>query len=93
LTTGTKEEQYFGPITGRTMPAHPESQPHPEPDRLEIAADQAIAASGGDARDAVKALIVANQFWNRWSKSYGPTCRRDTRAATTTEGSKLTQGE
>jgi hypothetical protein len=31
-------------------------------DLLEAAADQAIAACGGDAREAVKALIVANQF-------------------------------
>jgi hypothetical protein len=31
-------------------------------DRLEMATDQAIAACGGDARDAVKALIVANEF-------------------------------
>jgi hypothetical protein len=31
-------------------------------DRLEAATDQAIAACGGDARDAVKALIVANEF-------------------------------
>jgi stage V sporulation protein SpoVS len=31
-------------------------------DRLETAADQAIAACGGNARDAVKALIVANEF-------------------------------
>ncbi|RXG96100.1 hypothetical protein [Bradyrhizobium vignae] len=29
---------------------------------LEFAADQAIAACGGDAREAVKALIVANDF-------------------------------
>jgi hypothetical protein len=29
---------------------------------LEAAADQAIAACGGDAREAVKALIVANHF-------------------------------
>ena len=29
---------------------------------LESAADQAIAACGGDAREAVKALIVANSF-------------------------------
>jgi hypothetical protein len=29
---------------------------------LELAADQAIAACGGDAREAVKALIVANGF-------------------------------
>ena len=30
--------------------------------RLEAVADEAIAACGGDARDAVKALIVANEF-------------------------------
>jgi hypothetical protein len=44
------------------MPADPESQPTPEPDRLEAATNQAIAACGGDARQAVKALIVANEF-------------------------------
>jgi hypothetical protein len=27
-----------------------------------VATDQAISACGGDARDAVKALIVANEF-------------------------------
>ena len=31
-------------------------------DTLEAAADQAIAAYGGDAREAVKALIVVNNF-------------------------------
>jgi hypothetical protein len=36
--------------------------PQPEPDRLEVATDQAIAACGGNARDAVKALIIANEF-------------------------------
>jgi hypothetical protein len=35
---------------------------HPARDDLETAADQAIAACGGDAREAVKALIVANDF-------------------------------
>jgi hypothetical protein len=44
------------------MPADPKSQPAPEPDRLEAATDQAIATSGGNARNAVKALIVANEF-------------------------------
>jgi hypothetical protein len=39
------------------MSADPECQPTSEPDRLEAATDQAIAA-----RDAVKALIVANEF-------------------------------
>jgi hypothetical protein len=42
--------------------ANPDSQPTPELDRLEAATDQAIAACGGDAREAVKALIVANEF-------------------------------
>jgi hypothetical protein len=41
------------------------SAPNPEQsdaDQLETAADQAIAACGGDAREAVKAMIVANHF-------------------------------
>ena len=44
------------------MPPDLESKPTSEPDRLEVAADEAIAACGGNARDAVKALIVANEF-------------------------------
>ena len=44
------------------MPADPESQPRSEQYRLEAATEQAIAACGGNARDAVKALIVANEF-------------------------------
>ena len=43
------------------------SQPLPNPEQsdanhLEAAADQAIAACGGDLREAAKALIVANHF-------------------------------
>ena len=34
-------------------------------DALEAAADQAIAACGGDARETVKALLVANDFLER----------------------------
>jgi hypothetical protein len=34
----------------------------PDIDRLETAADQAIAACGGEVRDALKALIVANEY-------------------------------
>jgi hypothetical protein len=34
----------------------------PDTDQLNAAADQAIAARGGDAREAVKALLVANEF-------------------------------
>jgi stage V sporulation protein SpoVS len=44
------------------MPSDPDTQPAPEPDRLEVATDQAIAACGGNVRNAVKALIVANEF-------------------------------
>ena len=40
----------------------PARNPQPDADQLEAAADQAIAACGGDAREAVKALIVANHF-------------------------------
>ncbi len=36
--------------------------PQADADRLDVAADQAIAACGGDAREAVKALLVANEF-------------------------------
>jgi hypothetical protein len=36
--------------------------PHSDADQLEAAADQAIEACGGNAREAIKALIVANQF-------------------------------
>jgi hypothetical protein len=44
------------------MSAAPESStPSPDVD-LDLAADQAIAACGGDAREAVKALIVATEF-------------------------------
>jgi hypothetical protein len=43
------------------------SQPLPNPeqsdtDQLEAAADQALAICGGDARETIKALIVANHF-------------------------------
>jgi hypothetical protein len=47
------------------MPSHAiqsRCQPTSEPNRLEVATDEAIAACGGDARDAVKSLIVANEF-------------------------------
>jgi hypothetical protein len=58
LTTGTKEEQYPAAIEANVMSANPQ----PEFDRREAATDQAIAACGGNARDAVKALVVANEF-------------------------------
>ncbi|WLA64930.1 hypothetical protein [Bradyrhizobium diazoefficiens] len=46
------------------MPAAPESAAPAEGD-LELAADQAIEACGGDARETVKALLVANDFLER----------------------------
>jgi hypothetical protein len=46
------------------MDFHMSSAPNPQSDadQLKAATDQAIAACGGDAREAVKALIVANHF-------------------------------
>jgi hypothetical protein len=54
------------------------SAPNPEQsdaDRLEAAADEAIAACGGDAREAVKALIVANHFLETELENCGPRSR------------------
>jgi hypothetical protein len=42
--------------------ASPEPTTTPAPEDIETAADQTIAACGGDAPEAVKALIVANSF-------------------------------
>ncbi|SIO45230.1 hypothetical protein SAMN05443247_05561 [Bradyrhizobium erythrophlei] len=44
------------------MPAAPETTAATAPADLDAAADQAIATCGGDAREAVKALLVANDF-------------------------------
>jgi hypothetical protein len=44
------------------MPKHSAPSPQSDPDRLEVATDEAITACGGNARDAVKALIVANEY-------------------------------
>jgi hypothetical protein len=44
------------------MPQSAAPNPQADADRLEAATNQAIAACGGDARDAVTALIVANEF-------------------------------
>jgi hypothetical protein len=64
LTIRTKEEHYLACLDRvKTMPANPDSsQPSPEPDRLAAATDEAIAACGGNARQAVTALIVVNEF-------------------------------
>jgi len=37
-------------------------KPNQQDDGLEAAVDEAIAACGGDPREAVRALIVANNF-------------------------------
>ena len=46
------------------LPMSQSAAPNPQADadRLEMAADEAIAACGGDLRDALKALIVANEY-------------------------------
>jgi hypothetical protein len=50
------------------MPNPAKGPPH-DPEGLVAAADQAIAACGGNAREAVKALIVANEFLERKSRT------------------------
>jgi hypothetical protein len=47
------------------MSQSPAPNPLPDADQLDAAADQAIAACGGDAREAVKALLIANEFLER----------------------------
>ena len=44
------------------MAKNPAPIPQSDAEQLDAATDQAIAACGGDAREAVKALIVANEF-------------------------------
>jgi hypothetical protein len=44
------------------MPQDAAPNPQSDPDRLEAVTDEAIAACGGNPRDAVKALIVANEY-------------------------------
>jgi hypothetical protein len=44
------------------MPVAPETPAATIPADLDAAADQAIAVCGGDAKEAVKALLVANEF-------------------------------
>ena len=44
------------------MPANVEPHPPADADRLETAVEQAIATCGGNVRDALKALIVANEY-------------------------------
>jgi hypothetical protein len=44
------------------MPQGAAPNPQADADRLNTATDQAIAACDGDARRAVKALIVANEY-------------------------------
>jgi hypothetical protein len=49
------------------MPENPAPPPpaQAESERLDAAADQAIAACGGDLRATIRALIVADEFLER----------------------------
>jgi hypothetical protein len=49
-------------MVGPTMPQRAAPDEQARAAWLEAAADEAIAACGGNAREAVKALIVANGF-------------------------------
>ena len=59
------------------MPEATAPNPKSDAEKLDAAADQAIAACGGDASEAVKALIVANESYARvnycpWEFSHAP---------------------
>jgi len=63
--TRTEAEHHADPAfqNGHSDASRPKKGQQPSgSDPLEAATDQAIAACGGDARDAVKALIAANDF-------------------------------
>jgi hypothetical protein len=62
--TPEQKENILSGVQSRQRVFRMLSAPNPQSDadQLEAAADQAIGASGGDAREAVKALIVANHF-------------------------------
>jgi hypothetical protein len=49
----------------KAMPADPNSLPASEQNRLEVAADQAIAHCGGNIRNAIKTLIATNEYLRR----------------------------
>lgn len=44
------------------MPAQTAPNPEEESERIDTAINQAIAACDGDARNAVRALIITNEF-------------------------------
>jgi hypothetical protein len=48
--------------TDAPMPEATAPNQQSDAEKLDAAADQAIAACGGDAREAVKALLIANEF-------------------------------
>jgi hypothetical protein len=64
-----------------TMSAAPETSAS-QPVDLDIAAGQAIAACGGDAREAVKELLVAKRFvgFNFSGRTGYGACRRSSRS-------------
>jgi hypothetical protein len=62
LTIEQKENIIPTKPTRTLMSQSAAPNPQADADRLEAATDEAIAACGGDARQAVTALIVANEF-------------------------------
>jgi hypothetical protein len=86
LARSTSEPALKNRYGGMSSAPNPQS----DADQLEAAANQAIAACGGDAREAVKALIVANHlafgdhchsltsFRANWRSFASPTRRGDT---------------
>jgi hypothetical protein len=64
LTLREQNENIPGVQSARNRPCRraPRQNDPADADRLEAAADEAIAACGGDVRAALKAMIVANEY-------------------------------
>ena len=64
LTTRTEQDHCLSPPVNPEpiMPQSPVPESQADADRLEAAADEAIAVCGGDIRAALKALIDANEY-------------------------------
>jgi hypothetical protein len=73
------------------MSAAPKLDPLADTNRLDVAADQAIAACDGDMRAAIRALIMANEYLEmELSEVYAAVSRGYTRGEVWRDPPKLT---
>lgn len=72
------------------MSAQPKPDPQSDTDRLDAAADQAIAMADGDMRSAIRSLILANEYLEmEMSEVYAAVSRGFTRGEVWREPPKV----